>query len=213
MRDYDPTTGRYLQADPLGLVAGASLYGYALENPLVFTDPTGECPWCVIAAAAAISAGLDLLLQLWMNNWNIYCVNWGQVGISGAIGAFTGGWGNAWRLGATVGGRSGPAAQAAFRNAFGATANDRAHHAIVSAGGNVLRARPGYQHGWWNFKLVSDYFHKGLHGYSTVTPLNLGQHWRYGTPTWLQWAEGWLYAGGLLDWGLVLAGTECVCED
>ena len=27
MRDYDPTTGRYLQADPLGLVAGMSLYG------------------------------------------------------------------------------------------------------------------------------------------------------------------------------------------
>ena len=29
MRDYDPTTGRYLQADPLGLVDGASVYGYA----------------------------------------------------------------------------------------------------------------------------------------------------------------------------------------
>ncbi|MEP3843901.1 MAG: RHS repeat-associated core domain-containing protein [Paracoccaceae bacterium] len=28
MRDYDPTTGRYLQADPLGLVAGVNLYGY-----------------------------------------------------------------------------------------------------------------------------------------------------------------------------------------
>lgn len=27
MRDYDPTTGRYIQADPLGLVDGASVYG------------------------------------------------------------------------------------------------------------------------------------------------------------------------------------------
>jgi RHS repeat-associated protein len=40
-RDYDPTTGRYLQADPLGLVDGASVYGYALQSPLMLTDPQG----------------------------------------------------------------------------------------------------------------------------------------------------------------------------
>lgn len=42
MRDYDPTTGRYLQADPLGLVDGASVYGYARQNPGRWTDPRGE---------------------------------------------------------------------------------------------------------------------------------------------------------------------------
>jgi RHS repeat-associated protein len=42
MRDYDPTTGRYLQADPLGLVDGARVYGYALQNPVVHADPRGE---------------------------------------------------------------------------------------------------------------------------------------------------------------------------
>ena len=42
MRDYDPTLGRYLQADPLGLVDGASIYGYALQNPGRYTDPRGE---------------------------------------------------------------------------------------------------------------------------------------------------------------------------
>ncbi len=41
MRDYDPTTGRYLQADPLGLVDGASVYGYALQNALRYVDPKG----------------------------------------------------------------------------------------------------------------------------------------------------------------------------
>ncbi len=41
MRDYDPTTGRYLQPDPLGLVDGASVYGYALQSPLRYTDPRG----------------------------------------------------------------------------------------------------------------------------------------------------------------------------
>lgn len=42
MRDYDPTTGRYLQADPLGLVDGASVYGYVLQNPGRWVDPRGE---------------------------------------------------------------------------------------------------------------------------------------------------------------------------
>jgi hypothetical protein len=42
MRDYDPTTGRYLQADPLGLVDGASVYGYAGQNPGRYVDPRGE---------------------------------------------------------------------------------------------------------------------------------------------------------------------------
>ena len=42
MREYDPTTGRYMQADPLGLVDGASVYGYALQNPGRYVDPRGE---------------------------------------------------------------------------------------------------------------------------------------------------------------------------
>ena len=41
MRDYDPALGRYLQADPLGLVDGASVYGYALQNPGRYVDPRG----------------------------------------------------------------------------------------------------------------------------------------------------------------------------
>jgi len=41
MRDYDPTTGRYLQADPLGLVDGASVYGYVTQNPGRLVDPHG----------------------------------------------------------------------------------------------------------------------------------------------------------------------------
>ena len=43
MRDYDPTTGRYMQADPLGLVDGASVYGYARQNSGRYVDPRGEC--------------------------------------------------------------------------------------------------------------------------------------------------------------------------
>ena len=41
MRDYDPTTGRYLEPDPLGLVDGASVYGYVGQSPLKNIDPKG----------------------------------------------------------------------------------------------------------------------------------------------------------------------------
>ncbi len=66
-RDYDPSTGRYIQSDPRGILLNFSdpqrqittqvglpipeykyvnglnhLYGYASQNPLMYTDPTGE---------------------------------------------------------------------------------------------------------------------------------------------------------------------------
>jgi RHS repeat-associated protein len=40
-RHYDPTTGRYLQPDPLGFVDGPSLDAYALSAPTQFDDPEG----------------------------------------------------------------------------------------------------------------------------------------------------------------------------
>lgn len=41
-RDYDPTIGRYIQADPIGLAGGASPYSYALNSPLRYSDPSGQ---------------------------------------------------------------------------------------------------------------------------------------------------------------------------
>ncbi|WP_177176971.1 RHS repeat-associated core domain-containing protein [Faunimonas pinastri] len=42
MRDYDPTIGRYIQSDPLGVAAGIDTYGYANGNPVSFTDQDGQ---------------------------------------------------------------------------------------------------------------------------------------------------------------------------
>ncbi len=58
MRDYDPATGRYLQADPLGLIDGASVYGYVKQNPMRFTDPTGEAIPALIVAGAIVGGAL-----------------------------------------------------------------------------------------------------------------------------------------------------------
>ncbi|MGP4753942.1 RHS repeat-associated core domain-containing protein [Agrobacterium pusense] len=40
-RRYDPRTGRYLRADPLGMPDGPNRWAYVKDNPLMYTDPMG----------------------------------------------------------------------------------------------------------------------------------------------------------------------------
>jgi len=58
-RNYDPMIGRFMQIDPrYDLYRGWTPYHYTLNNPLIYTDPTGECILqlpCPKALAAGIT--------------------------------------------------------------------------------------------------------------------------------------------------------------
>ena len=82
MRDDDPTTGRYLQADPLGLVDGASVYGYVKQNPMRFIAPTGEAIPALIGGGAIVGGILGY--------YQTGCWQGALVGaVFGGLGAFT----------------------------------------------------------------------------------------------------------------------------
>ena len=53
---YSPALGRLLQTDPVGTADDLNLYAYVGNNPVNYTDPTGE--WAVKAAMGALNAGI-----------------------------------------------------------------------------------------------------------------------------------------------------------
>jgi RHS repeat-associated protein len=63
-RNYEPTTGRYVQSDSIGLSGGLNTYGYSYQNPILNIDPDGRFVWLVppvywaVGAASATAAVL-----------------------------------------------------------------------------------------------------------------------------------------------------------
>lgn len=110
-RIYDPKLHRFLQPDnfvqdPFN-TQNYNRYGYVLNNPLKYVDPSGEFAWAPVLVGAIIGAiigGTSYVAKaLVTGNWN-----WGQFGgsiLGGAIiGGITGGVNPSSLLGSSVGG-------------------------------------------------------------------------------------------------------------
>ena len=110
MRDYDPTAGRYIQADPLGLIDGASVYGYAGGNPGRYVDPRGELigfgPWGALVGALGsgiIQFATNYLIggMSWQDS--VKCIDLVAVTNAAAIGSVGYSPGMLWRSGLRTG--------------------------------------------------------------------------------------------------------------
>lgn len=71
-RDYDPLTGRYIQADTIGLAGDVNPYLYANADPVNMIDPRGEWAWAIIPL---IVGGGNLAYQLYENGGSWNCVD------------------------------------------------------------------------------------------------------------------------------------------
>jgi len=142
-RDYDPSTGRYIQGDPSGLGGGSNPYLYANGNPLKYVDPKGRNPVLIgIAAGVVIGALIDWGKQVFIDQRSPGCINLWEIAGSAFAGGVLGGTGG-WFLGGTL--LEGGGAGAAAAEGGGAAAEAAAEGAAEGGAEAANAAKAGSQ--------------------------------------------------------------------
>ena len=163
-RWYDPALGRFIQRDPLGILAGLNVYLYCQGNPLSLVDPSGEWAGAIVGgviggfwgALSAIGSGGNGLVggiggviagaaggfvsgalsTITSPGWAGAAGGFVSGAILGAIEAYSGGYG--WRRTlATIGANAGLGALAGgvFSGMFGETTTIAGQRAVEWSAG------------------------------------------------------------------------------
>jgi RHS repeat-associated protein len=92
-RLYDPKLHRFLQPDNYvqdpSNTQNFNRYGYCWNNPLKFTDPSGEFIWFVPLIYAAVNLGVDMIQNKGNMNFGQIAMSLGQGALSGVLGGAT----------------------------------------------------------------------------------------------------------------------------
>ena len=105
-RWYDPTMCRFISPDSYEYldptnIGGLNLYAYCLNNPIMYTDPSGHFAISTLligmaigfGAGAALGAGFAIAEQAYNGgdwNWDLSSWNWGQIALSALGGGIAG---------------------------------------------------------------------------------------------------------------------------